>query len=116
MDTDFIGYSKDVITDSRRLEIFFRPNGIAHQYVKNINVISEQSEKIGKEYKSWLLAVEVPKIRDRILEAIENDFLKGTLDKNCYKCKMELHNELFNMYEKMIDETATEREFLVAYI
>lgn len=101
-----------MITDGRRLERFFEKNGVGHDYIKNINVISKQDEDTARKYKSWLLEVEVPKIKDRILEAIENDFLTGRIDEQCYKCKLELHGELFSMYENLINNTATEREFL----
>ncbi len=104
-----------MILDSRRLELFFSKNGIAHQYIKNLNVISEVSDKTAKQYKEWLIEVEEPKIRDKILEAIENDFLKGKLDASCYKCKIELHKELFDMYEAMIERIVPEHEFLKAY-
>ncbi len=101
-----------MINDGRRLEKFFEKNGIGQQYVKNINDIKMKDEKIANDYKEWLLQVEEPKIRDRIREAIENDFLTGTINKECYKCRLELHNELFNMYESLIVNTATEREYL----
>lgn len=116
MITDLVGYSKDVIVDGRRLEIFFQRNGIAEQYIKNISVIGEKDDKTARHYKEWLLQSEVPKIRDRILEAIENDFLNGTLDKDCYLCKCSLHEELFNMFENMIKREITERDFLKAYV
>ena len=116
MTNEEFGSCDNIIRDGRRLEIFFKKNGLGHLYVKNINVISEANEKIGRDYKSWLREVEIPKIRDRILEAIENDFLIGKIDDNCHKCRIELHKTLFDMYEDIVDRHVTEREYLRAYV
>ena len=104
-----------MINDGRRLELFFAPNGMAHQYIKNISIIGEKDDNVAKQYKEWLLQVEEPKIRDRILDAIENDFLEGIIDGQGYKCRLELHKELFDMYETMIQNEVPEREFLRSY-
>lgn len=103
-----------VITDSRRLGLFFRKLGVAHGYFRNMEAIAKKDYNEAARYKGWL-EYKIPQIKQSIREAIEEDRRKLRITELKYEKRMKSLEDYFGVYENAISGRLDELDFLKAY-
>lgn len=104
----------NVITGSRRLELFFQKLGVAHDYFRNMETIAKKDYKEAIKYRSWL-EYKIPEIKQSIRKAIEEDRRKLRITELKYEKRMKSLEDYFGIYENAISGRLNELDFLKAY-
>lgn len=102
------------ITDSRRLKLFFAKLGVAHDYLRNLDVIGKKDYNEARKYRDWLKE-KIPVIKESIRLAISEDRRKLRITELKYEKRMKMLENYFGVYQNAIDGRLSELDFLRAY-
>jgi len=101
-----------VMEGSKRLELFFRPLGVAHNYYKNMQIIGKEDHLEAEIYQKWLVEKKIPYIKSVLGDAITEEFRNDAEKRGEYLRKLD---EDFETYEFAIIGGLNELEFLQAF-